>query len=193
MKIRNGFISNSSSSSFIINYPKEEIRLSDIESYFGGYNSDIPTHLQDIMNFVLWRTQFDDEEYKISEAVRHECKLEKDNRDSFSWKCPKHFNYYHGCDTYDEDINPCKGCEYWETISEEDYIDSLINECYCSSERAKLLNNFKNNCGRIKYLEIEDSGDNDSALNLSYRDAYDIRRCAGDFFKSHDRIIEEEN
>ena len=189
MKIRNGFVSNSSSSSFIINYPKRELKLEEVESYFGGYNSDIPTYIQGLMSFVLWKTQYDGA-YQASELDRHDCKLYTSYDLDFALKCPRNYSYVHGDEEcYDED-NSCRGCKYWQPISEEAYIDKLIEDGYYNPDTKQVLENFKKDCGRIRYLWIDDSK-SDEELCLSFSDCCDIREYAGELFKSHDRIIEE--
>lgn len=67
MKIRNGFVSNSSSASFILAFPKDKpVELRDIEDYFGGfymvngYNEELSPEYKDMFVFELWKSQYFD-------------------------------------------------------------------------------------------------------------------------------------
>lgn len=59
MKTRKGFVSNSSSSSFIIAYPKDRLlRLGEVESYVGGYADSTPDKVKDLLSYIVWKSQF---------------------------------------------------------------------------------------------------------------------------------------
>ena len=80
MKIRNGFVSNSSSSSFIINYPKTELKMEEIVSYFGGFDKRIPEYIQGVITYMLWKSQYNSVDHysydripNIAEEERYIC------------------------------------------------------------------------------------------------------------------------
>lgn len=65
MKFRNGFVSNSSSASFIVALPYDKnIDLKDMSDYLGGVTrcSEVSPIAQDYMIFLIWRNQFFNDE-----------------------------------------------------------------------------------------------------------------------------------
>lgn len=199
MKIRNGFVSNSSSCSFLVCYPKnKEIRLKDIEDYFGGYTDEIPDHVKDIMSFLLWKLQFNDAfNYKIVEENKKWCEQEQ-KVDYYSknpirlWDlCPRHHTKF---DEYgEEDYSECEGCEYLKDLTVSDILDMKIKcvKDYCPEE-VEILENMKKYAERIETIEIDDNCPYETDRVLTYDDASEIRRNVGNIFKSHEKIIEEE-
>lgn len=195
MKIRNGFVSNSSSSSFIISYPKDKIiRLKDIENYFGGYNEDIPEHTQDIISFEIWKKQFDDTYNYTINIPSYTCDLlkEVDRWASPSTYlediCPNHLSSYDaGNDEYPE----CWECKHHKIATAADILDIRIkNYGDWNKEWAAQLENLKKDDGRIKELKASTEDPSDS--DVDFNEACMIRQSCGHIFKSHDRILEED-
>lgn len=59
MKIRRGFVSNSSSSSFVVAYPKDRLlRLGEVENYVGGYSDSTSDEIKDLISYIIWKSQF---------------------------------------------------------------------------------------------------------------------------------------
>lgn len=59
MKIRNGFVSNSSSASFVVAFPRDKfISLKEIEDYIGGINEDLSPEARGILAFKIWNLQY---------------------------------------------------------------------------------------------------------------------------------------
>lgn len=179
MKIRCGFVSNSSSSSFIINYPKNILRLNQVEDYFGGYKDDVPEILRDKISYALWRNQFGGSD-NLDENVLYDCEYYKLEPEEKSFKCPQHFRY---SGSYD-----CNDCPHWKKMSEEKYCDDLI-ESYYSEEYKNKLRKFKKDSGRVRILSIKDHEAREG-IGLDYETAYDIVNWGKDLFKSHERILE---
>ena len=195
MKIRSGFVSNSSSSSFIINYPKGILRLKDVEDYFGGYNEDIPDHLKDIVSYVLWKSQFDNENFEISDSLSYNCKLLEKIRPydlsspsyELAEKCPKSFDYPV---PPEESSHNCEGCKYWQIFTDEDFFNRLIEEAkQWDPSKLPVLEVFKKDLGRVRRISIDD--DEPSEYGLTFEEATEIHSEVGNIFKSHDKIIEE--
>lgn len=193
MKIRKGFVSNSSSSSFLINYPRRELRLSEIEDYFGGYNDEIPNHVRDITSYALWKNQFDyDYIIKTEDEEKYGCAMQIQSIPYLSDKCPRH--YWEPKDPEDNDYS-CKGCEYWKPQTIEEALDYRIERAayYEWDEEKESLESFKKdveeNGSRIKELYIDERDPIDSGI--SFRDAYKIHNYVGNLFKKHNKITEE--
>ena len=54
MKYRNGFVSNSSSASFVLAFPKENpVELKNIEDYFGGFGEELEPEVKDTFAFDI--------------------------------------------------------------------------------------------------------------------------------------------
>lgn len=195
MKIRSGFVSNSSSSSFIINYPKDILRLKDVEDYFGGYNENIPDHLKDLVSYVLWKNQFDNESFEISDSSSYNCRLLEKIRPydlsspsyELAEKCLKSFDYPV---PPEESSHNCVGCKYWQIFTDEDFFNQLVEEFkQWDPSKLLMLEVFKKDLGRVRRISIDD--DEPSEYGLTFDEATEIHSEVGNFFKSHDKIIEE--
>lgn len=65
MKIRQGFVSNSSSSSFYIQQPKEHIPFSQLAEYY-GVNPNVPEEQQVWITLCIWQTLHNQDMYEKS-------------------------------------------------------------------------------------------------------------------------------
>lgn len=195
MKIRSGFVSNSSSSSFIINYPEKPLRLSEVEDYFGGYNPGVDPYIRDIVNYTLWKHQFTDSGKELEQASLWHCTLpeEKEEEDrwespyyrrsSFSQRCPKHLEYP---ESYE-----CENCKYYKKSTELENLESCKENCW-GDDLKEWYEQVAKHLGRIRNLSIDDNDyDNSDNLGLSYEDRYTVNDAAGNLFRDHSNIFEE--
>ena len=178
MKIRNGFVSNSSSSSFIINYPDKTLRLNEVEDYFGGYKDDIPDTLKDLMSYVLWKNQFNSE-WERKEYSVNDCTLLDEEREI---KCP--YNYRECYEWRCEDND----CPYFKSIDKDKVIQDFIDNCW--GDMHEQLVKMKPNIHHLSYLSIDDNNCDDD-VGIGFNERYEINNHAGDIFKCHDNIVEE--
>lgn len=159
MKLRNGFISNSSSSSFIIAFPKNTpIPLKDIETWLGGYTKEISSEIMDYVGFIFWKSQyFNNEGYERDpneEGIDydyHVCNAPWEViRNRECWRCPgfiDHTNIDSACST-------CKYHSVEKRISRND--DYWTAKDALNSEAA--LNWLqKHKDMKIIYLDIDDN------------------------------------
>ncbi len=87
MKVRNGFVSNSSSSSFLIVVPgNKKFRLSEIESGLGGYNDHFTDYEKDELSAFFWKQITRPRSESYTEPV-YNCDLSFDQRKEIRW-CP---------------------------------------------------------------------------------------------------------
>lgn len=162
MKIRKGFVSNSSSASFVIAFPKDKpIALKDIEEWLGGYDTNIDPVVMDIVGFYFWRAQYFDNyiskrDFKgtCKEYDFHRCDATWEAMTKEVWNCPKYMEK-------DEEkgapvMTACRSCKY-HTVEKridrgDDYYRAL--DFTYSDGALEWLENHKDN--KIVYLEIED-------------------------------------
>lgn len=188
MKIRAGFISNSSSSSFIINYPKEYLKLKDIEDYFGGYNDDVPEDLRDIVSYVLWKSQPTNPQGETPPL--YDCRFKtRDERLNHRLEASYDSFECNNCRLYYDDED-CKECPCKKLLSEKEQVQRLIDDNYWGNEWLKILKSFKKNCGKVRVLNIENNYSDNTISGLDWADAYRIGEYAGKLFKKHDKILE---
>lgn len=99
MKIRNGFVSNSSSSSFYIKQADRHLTLEEIPGYY-KINPELPEETRVWLTLLIWKILYDQEKYDSNEA-----------RD---WDYPHDSRYTEGLEYYlsDDYINWAQGNEY---------------------------------------------------------------------------------
>ena len=199
MKFRNGFVSNSSSASFVLAFPKDSpIELKNIEDYFGGFGEELEPEVRDSFAFEVWASQyfdaegnrkgsnrylFTDDEGKILPAdyTHYNCTAPWDYiRENRPFLCDGHFDK---TDEEDIDIPPkiCKKCKYLHSekrMQRDDDYYRVLDNTY-SDELKKWLEEHKSD--RIVELEIDDS---EPPRRLSWEIADDITRNAYYMFKS---------
>lgn len=180
MKIRNGFVSNSSSASFVIAFPKDNpIALKDIEEWLGGYNTEIDPMVMDTIGFQFWKTQyFDDEMYRRDfkgtgeEYDYHYCDATWEQKKKL-WDCPKYMHKMDG-----EPWSVCEMCKY-NAIEKridrgDDYYKAL--DSYTNGLE-DWLKRHKNN--KIVCFEVDD---NNPARGIDYNTACEITSNAYNLF-----------
>ena len=67
MKIRNGFVSNSSSSSFYIKRADRHLTLEEIPSYY-NINPELPEEARVWLTLLIWKILYDQEKYDSNTA-----------------------------------------------------------------------------------------------------------------------------
>ena len=111
MKIRNGFVSNSSSSSFFIKQADKHLPLEEISEYY-KINPELPEEERVWLTFLIWKILSDQEKYDADTT-----------RDKDIWRSPRNSRASNGLDYYlsDDHINwaQSNSCtredpEYWE-------------------------------------------------------------------------------
>ena len=180
MKIRNGFVSNSSSASFVIAFPKDNpIALKDIEEWLGGYNTEIDPEVMDTIGFQFWKTQyFDEEMYRRDfkgtgeEYDYHYCDATWEQKKKL-WDCPKYMHKMDG-----EAWSVCEKCKY-NAIEKrvdrgDDYYKAL--DSYTNGLE-DWLKRHKNN--KIVCFEVDD---NNPARGIDYNTACEITSNAYNLF-----------
>jgi len=184
MKRRNGFVSNSSSASFLIAFPKNSfITLKDIEAWLGGYNTDIAPEIMDTIGFQFWKTQyFDEEMYRRDftgtgkEIDFHKCNATWKQMNDV-WCCP-HFMYKNE-DTGLPNNQNCENCKYHiieKRIDRgDDYYRALDD--FSDDNVLKWLEQHKEE--KIIYFEVDD---NNPARGIDYHTACEITSNASIIF-----------
>ena len=177
MKVRNGFVSNSSSASFVIAFPKDKhIALNDIEEWLGGYNTEIDPVVMDMIGFQFWKTQyFNEEMYRRDfkgtgkEYDFHRCDATWESMTKEVWNCPRYM-------VEDEEkgapvMSACRSCKY-HTVEKridrgDDYYKAL--DFAYSDGILEWLEKHKDD--KIVYFEVDD---NDPARGIDYDTACKI-------------------
>ena len=157
MKIRNGFVSNSSSSSFYIKRADRHLSLEEISSYY-NINPELPEEARVWLTLLIWKILYDQEKY--------------DNNTARDWDYSHDSRYAGGLEYYlsDDHINWVQGndCirkdpEYWENAK-------------------KLLDDPE----KILHFELDTSTcDNpldDMGIRIPYDVTYDLRDYAEEAF-----------
>ena len=157
MKIRNGFVSNSSSSSFYIKQADRHLTLEEIPSYY-NINPELPEEARVWLTLLIWKILYDQEKY--------------DSNTARDWDYSHDSRYAGGLEYYlsDDHINWVQGndCikkdpEYWENAK-------------------KLLDDPE----KILHFELDTSTcDNpldDMGIRIPYDVTYDLRDYAEEAF-----------
>ena len=99
MKIRNGFVSNSSSSSFYIKQADRHLALEEIPGYY-KINPDLPEETRVWLTLLVWKILYDQEKY--------------DSNTARDWDYPHDSRSVEGLEYYlsDDYINWAQGNEY---------------------------------------------------------------------------------
>lgn len=99
MKIRNGFVSNSSSSSFYIKQADRHLTLEEIPGYY-KINPELPEETRVWLTLLIWKILYDQEKY--------------DSNTARDWDYPHDSRYAGGLEYYlsDDYINWAQGNEY---------------------------------------------------------------------------------
>ena len=157
MKIRNGFVSNSSSSSFYIKRADRHLSLEEISSYY-NINPELPEEARVWLTLLIWKILYDQEKY--------------DNNTARDWDYSHDSRYAGGLEYYlsDDHINWVQGNDcirkdpkYWENAK-------------------KLLDDPE----KILHFELDTSTcDNpldDMGIRIPYDVTYDLRDYAEEAF-----------
>ena len=108
MKIRNGFVSNSSSSSFYIKQADRHLTLEEVSSYY-SINPELPEEERVWLTLLIWKI--------LSDQEKHDKNIENDWGDSYDFRSKGGLDYYLS-DDYIGWVqgNDClrKDPEYWE-------------------------------------------------------------------------------
>ena len=194
MKYRNGFVSNSSSASFVLAFPKENpVELKNIEDYFGGFGEELEPEVKDTFAFEVWASQYFDAEGNRKNQDRYNL---EDGSEYTHYSCTATWDYIRqnrgflcdgSFDKKDDDVydffipDTCKKCKYLHTekrVQRDDDYYNVLDSTY-SDELKKWLEEHKGD--RIIELEIDD---NEPPRRLSWEIADDITRNAYYMFKS---------
>ena len=163
MKIRNGFVSNSSSSSFYIQKPDKHLTLEEIPSYY-NISPDLSEDERAWLSICIWQILRSQERYETEsddwweEATDH---IDPEGLDYYLSE--DHIEWMQGSDYYR------KPPEYWE--------------------QARKL---KEDPSRLLSFSIDSSGCDsfeDLGFKIPYSVAYDLRRDADNAFSDVSRAL----
>lgn len=160
MKLRNGFVSNSSSASFILAFPKDNpIELKNIEEWFGGFSEVLNPIYRDIFGFVLWKSQYFDDEMcsrdltNTGEEYDHYICASPVNiyKDLEYWNCPVYIG------EISTKLNEaCKTCKYLQVEKRFNRNDDYYYvKNFISDEISNWLEEHKED--KIIYLNVDDN------------------------------------
>ena len=157
MKIRNGFVSNSSSSSFYIKQADRHLSLEEISSYY-NINPELPEEARVWLTLLIWKILYDQEKY--------------DNNTARDWD-------------YSHDSRCAGGLEYYLSDDHINWVQG--NDCIRKDpkywENAKKL---LDDPEKILHFELDTSTcDNpldDMGIRIPYDVTYDLRDYAEEAF-----------
>ena len=162
MKIRNGFVSNSSSSSFYIQKPDKHLTLEEISSYY-NVSPDLSEDERSWLSICIWQVL----------RSQEKCGTESDGwGEAVDHSSPEGLDYYLSEDHIEwmqESDYYRKSPEYWE--------------------QAKKL---KEDPSRLLSFSIDSSGTDsfeDLGFKIPFTVAYDLRRDADDAFSDVSKAL----
>ena len=162
MKIRNGFVSNSSSSSFYIQKPDKHLTLEEIPSYY-NISPDLSEDERAWLSICIWQVLRSQEKYE-TESSDWEESADHSNPEGLDYYLSEdHISWMQGNSHYK------KPPEYWE--------------------QAKKL---KEDPSRLLSFSIDSSGCNsfeDLGFKIPYSVVYDLREDADNAFSDVSRAL----
>ena len=162
MKIRNGFVSNSSSSSFYIQKPDKHLTLEEISSYY-NIKPDLSEDEKSWMSICIWQVLRSQEKYETESGDWGESADHSSPEGLDYYLSEDHIEWMQGSDYYR------KSPEYWE--------------------QAKKL---KEDPSRLLSFSIDSSGTDsfeDLGFKIPFSVAYDLRRDADDAFSDVSKAL----
>ena len=162
MKIRNGFVSNSSSSSFYIQKPDRHLTLEEISSYY-NISSDLSEDERSWLSICIWQVLRSQEKYETESG---------DWGESADHSSPEGLDYY----LSEDHIEWMQGSDYYRKSPE-------------NREQAKKL---KEDPSRLLSFSIDSSGYDsfeDLGFKIPFSVAYDLRRDADNAFSDVSKAL----
>lgn len=162
MKIRNGFVSNSSSSSFYIQKPDKHLTLEEISSYY-NISPDLSEDERAWLSICIWQILRSQEKYGTESDDWGESADHSSPEGLDYYLSEDHIEWMQGSDYYR------KSPEYWE--------------------QAKKL---KEDPSRLLSFSIDSSGCDsfeDLGFKIPFSVAYDLRRDADNAFSDVSRAL----
>ena len=162
MKIRNGFVSNSSSSSFYIQKPDKHLTLEEISSYY-NVSPDLSEDERSWLSICIWQVLRSQEKYETESGDWGESADHSSPEGLDYYLSEDHIEWMQGSDYYR------KSPEYWE--------------------QAKKL---KEDPSRLLSFSIDSSGTDsfeDLGFKIPFTVAYDLRRDADDAFSDVSKAL----
>ena len=162
MKIRNGFVSNSSSSSFYIQKPDRHLTLEEISSYY-NISPDLSDDERAWLSICIWQVLRSQEKYGTESDGWEEAVDRSDPEGLDYYLSEDHIEWMQGSDYYR------KSPEYWE--------------------QAKKL---KEDPSRLLSFSLDtDGGDSfeDLGFKVPFTVAYDLRRDADNAFSDVSKAL----
>ena len=162
MKIRNGFVSNSSSSSFYIQKPDRHLTLEEISSYY-NISPDLSEDERAWLSICIWQVLRSQEKYETESG---------DWEESADHSSPGGLDYY----LSEDSIEWMQRSDYYRRPPEY-------------WEQAKKL---KEDPSRLLSFSIDSSGTDsfeDLGFKIPFTVAYDLRRDADDAFSDVSKAL----